>query len=86
MPVGPVRGPPSSAAVPGRADALELEHATPVSELLEVVLGSGTVTVCTQCAQRRGLTEADLLPGVRIAGAATFVEEVTEDGVQALVY
>jgi predicted peroxiredoxin len=28
----------------------------------------------------------DLVEGVRIAGAATFAEEVLADGVQALVY
>src|SRR5690554_4463503 len=56
-------------AVPGRAEELELEHAAPLAELLEVVLEGGAVTVCTQCAARRGLTAADLVPGVRIAGS-----------------
>ena len=44
------------------------------------------MTVCAQCAARRSLSEADLLPGVRIAGAAVFVEEVLAEGAQALVY
>jgi predicted peroxiredoxin len=44
------------------------------------------VTLCTQCAARRGITEEDLIDGVRIAGAATFVAEVTADETQALVY
>ena len=44
------------------------------------------MTLCTQCAGRRGITAETALPGVRIAGAATFVEEVTADDVQALVY
>jgi predicted peroxiredoxin len=44
------------------------------------------VTLCTQCAARRGIAEADLIDGVRIAGAATFVAEVTADETQALVY
>lgn len=73
-------------AVPGRAEELELEHAAPLAELLEVVLEGGAVTVCTQCAARRGLTAADLVPGVRIAGSAVFVEEVLAGGTQALVY
>jgi predicted peroxiredoxin len=47
---------------------------------------AGTVTVCGQCAARRDLTGADLLDGVVIRGAAAFVEEVTADGAQALVY
>jgi predicted peroxiredoxin len=50
------------------------------------VLGGGRVTVCTQCAARREITEEDLLPDVRIAGAAVFVEESLADGAQALVY
>lgn len=73
-------------AVPGRAAELVLPHATPVPELLATVLELGTVTVCGQCAARRELTEGDLLPGVRIAGAPVFVEESLRDGAQALVY
>jgi predicted peroxiredoxin len=73
-------------AVEGRAPELDLPHATPVGDLLAAVLAGGRVTVCTQCAQRRDITESDVLPGVRIAGAATFVEEVLAEGVQALVY
>ena len=53
---------------------------------MDGVLTSGTVTLCTQCAARRGITESDVLPGVRLAGAAAFVEEALADGMQALVY
>ena len=73
-------------AVPGRAADLRLELATPLAELLEVVLEGGRLTVCTQCAQRRGLVAADLVRGAVVAGAASFVEEALADGVQALVY
>jgi predicted peroxiredoxin len=73
-------------AAEGRAPDLGLEHAAPAAELLEAVRTGGRVTVCTQCAQRRDLTQDDLLPGVRIAGAQTFVEEALAKGVQALVY
>ncbi|WP_026124384.1 DsrE family protein [Nocardiopsis baichengensis] len=73
-------------AVPGRAEAFALPHAAPLADLLEGVLAAGTVTVCTQCAARRELTEDDLRPGVRIAGAPTFVEETLAEGAQALVY
>ncbi|PJJ70298.1 putative peroxiredoxin [Sediminihabitans luteus] len=72
--------------LPGRAAELELEHAVPLADLLEVVLAAGTLTVCTQCAARRGITEDDVMPGVRIAGAAVFVEESLRPGAQALVY
>lgn len=73
-------------AVPGRADDIALEHAASMAELVEAVLEGGTLTVCTQCAVRRGLTQEDLLPGVRIAGAPKFVEEIMTPGTQALVY
>lgn len=73
-------------AVPGRAEDFHLPLATPLADLLALVLASGTVTACTQCAGRRGIAEADVRPGVRIAGAAVFAEEVLADGAQALVY
>ena len=73
-------------ALPGRAAELVLEHATPLPDLIEVILAAGTVTVCTQCAARRGITEADVLPGIRIAGSALFTEEILRDDAQALVY
>lgn len=73
-------------AVPGRAAELDLPLATPLTDLLDTVLAAGSVTVCAQCAARRSLSTEDLLPGVRIAGAPAFVEEVVADGVQALVY
>ena len=72
--------------VPGRAEAFTLPHATPLADLLAAVLAGGRVTVCTQCAVRRGIDEADLLPGVRVAGSPSYVEEVLADDVQALVY
>lgn len=73
-------------SVPGRAEEFALDLATPLADLLAVVVEAGTVTVCTQCAARRGITEETLRPGVRIAGAAAFAEQVLGEGVQALVY
>jgi predicted peroxiredoxin len=73
-------------ALPGRADEFELPHSAPLSELLQTVLAGGSVTLCTQCAARRAITEDDVIKGMRIAGAQTFVAEVTADDVQALVY
>ena len=73
-------------AVPGRAEELELPQATPLAELRDSVLAGGTLTLCTQCAARRSIGESDLVPGVRIAGAASFVEEALADNAQALIY
>ena len=63
-----------------------LEHATSPDQLLAAVLAGGQVTVCSQCAARPDLREADLVAGARIAGAAAFTEEALREGVQALVY
>lgn len=70
----------------GRAEEFELPLAAPLADLRDAVLAGGQLTVCTQCADRRGITADDLLPGVRVAGAAVFTEEILGDGVQALVY
>jgi predicted peroxiredoxin len=73
-------------AVPGRAEEFSLPDAAPLADLRDAVLADGLLTVCSQCAARRDLSEADLLPGTLIRGAAAFVEEVLQDGAQALVY
>jgi predicted peroxiredoxin len=73
-------------ALPGRAAEFSLPHSAPLPDLLDAVLAAGRVTVCTQCAARRDITPEAVLPGVRIAGAALFVEESLADGAQALVY
>jgi len=73
-------------AVPGRAEAFELPQAAPLPDLLAAVIEGGLLTVCTQCAKRRALEQADLLDGVRVAGAPAFTEEILADGVQAIVY
>ena len=72
--------------LPGRAEDFSLPHAAPLADLLAGVLAAGTVTVCTQCAARRDITPDDLIAGIRISGAATFVAEIMADNAQALVY
>ncbi|MBO4162256.1 MULTISPECIES: DsrE family protein [Micromonospora] len=73
-------------AVPGRAEQFTLPHSAPLADLLGVILATGQVTACTQCVARRDIGPDDVLPGVRIAGAAVFVEEAMAEGAQALVY
>ena len=72
------------------AEGFRLAHATDPLDLLGAVLeagpGEGRVTVCTQCAARRGLEQDDLLGQVRIAGAAVFVSEALDPATTALVY
>jgi predicted peroxiredoxin len=73
-------------ALPGRAADFSLPHAAPLEDLLTAVLAAGTITVCSQCAARRDISPDDVITGIRIAGAATFVAEIMTAGTQALVY
>jgi predicted peroxiredoxin len=73
-------------ALPGRAGTFQLPHSAPLQDLLAAVLAGGHVTLCTQCAARRDITADDVIAGVRIAGAAAFVEECLAEDAQALVY
>src|SRR3954462_679774 len=70
-------------AVAGHAEAFVLPHSAPLHELRDAILAGGRLTLCTQCAARRSITEADVLPGVRLAGATSFVDEVLGEDVQA---
>lgn len=73
-------------ALPGRAGEFTLAHAAALNDLLDAVLAEGSVTLCSQCAQRRDISPSDVIDGIRIAGAASFVEEILGAEVQALVY
>jgi predicted peroxiredoxin len=73
-------------ARPGIPEQLEVAEAPPIGDLLESIYDIGTVTVCTPCATRRGLTQGDFRPGTRLAGSAAFVELATAEGATALVY
>jgi predicted peroxiredoxin len=73
-------------AVPGRAEAFSLPHSAPLAELRDAVLEGGRLTVCSQCAARRGIEPAHLVDGAVIRGSASFVDEILAAGVQALVY
>ena len=73
-------------ALPGKAEAFSLPHSAPLHELLAALIENATVTLCTQCAVRRNINDGDQITGIRIAGSATFVEEITNESTQALVY
>lgn len=72
--------------LPGKAEEFTLEHAASLSELRNQILEMGKIKICTQCAKRRGITEKDLIPGIEIAGASTFVADVLAPNAKALVY
>ena len=73
-------------ALSGKIEEIQLPHSPDLGELFRLVIEGGTVTLCTQCATRRGIEERDVIEGISIKGSATFVEEITAEGVQALVY
>src|SRR5689334_24104677 len=56
-------------ALPGRAAEFDLAHAAPLPDLLDLLVTTGRVTLCTQCAARREIGPADVVTGIRIAGA-----------------
>ena len=73
-------------ALPGRCEEFVLPNSAPLAELRDALLASGSITLCSQCAVRRNITESDLIPGVVIKGAASFVQEIMQSGTQALIY
>jgi len=73
-------------ALAGRAEDFELPHASPLAQLRDAVLDGGTLTVCTQCAAQRSIEPGDVIDGIRVAGSASFVDEVLRPDTQALVY
>jgi predicted peroxiredoxin len=73
-------------ALPGRCEEFVLPHSAPLHQLRDIILESGAITLCTQCAARRAITEIDLIPGITIKGSASFVLEIMEENVQTLVY
>jgi len=73
-------------ALPGKAEEFSLPHATALAQLRDQIIEGGRITLCTQCAQRRDINSGDLLPGITIAGSASFLAEIMEPDTQALVY
>ncbi len=76
-------GPATLFAVVGREPVVDLEYAP---EPVQALAAVGSVNVCSQCAARRGLTDADLRSGARIRGATALVEALLSDDTQALTY
>lgn len=73
-------------ALPGNCEAFQLPYSAPLNELRDAILAGGSITLCTQCAARRNISEADLITGIVIKGSASFVAEIMAPGVQALIY
>ena len=73
-------------AIAGKAEEFVLPHSAPLADMLAAIIAGGNVTLCTQCAVRRGIKDGDQINGIVIAGAASFVEEILAPDVQALIY
>ena len=73
-------------ALPGKAEEFELPHSAPLADQLAALISGARVVLCSQCAVRRNINDGDQIKGVVIEGAASFVEEITRESTQALVY
>lgn len=68
-------------AARGVAEEIHEEGFAPLAELVgNFVKAGGKVFVCSPCAKKRAITEADLIPGAIIVGGAKLVEFLTTDG------
>jgi predicted peroxiredoxin len=73
-------------ALPGKAAEFELPHAAPLADQLGALVSGARVVLCSQCAVRRNINDGDQIKGIVIEGAASFVEEITRESTQAIVY
>ena len=73
-------------ALAGRAEEFALPHAAPLADQLAALVSGARVVLCSQCAVRRNINDGDQIQGILIEGAASFVEEITRESTQALVY
>jgi predicted peroxiredoxin len=66
----------------GYAETVAADGFPGLAELLaSFVEAGGEIWGCSACTTPRGITEADLVPGARIVGAATIVAAVAEGAV-----
>jgi uncharacterized protein len=73
-------------ATKGYAEGLQAHGFDPLSKLVnDVIEGGGKVWLCGSCAKPRGITEADLVPGAQIVGAASAIEQMV-NGAQTLSF
>jgi predicted peroxiredoxin len=64
-------------ATRGYAETVLADGFPKLAELLpSFVQGGGAIWACSACTTPRGITEADLVPGATIVGAAAIVEAV----------
>lgn len=70
----------------GYADGLQADGFPPLGKAIsQFVQNGGHLWVCGACAKPRGITEADLVPGAKIIGAATAIEALV-NGAESLSF
>jgi len=70
----------------GYADGLQVDGFPPLREAIgQFVQSGGQLWVCGACAKPRGITEADLVGGAKIIGAATAIEALV-NGAKSLSF
>lgn len=71
-------------ATKGYADGLQANGFAPLDELIQqFIAAGGRIWVCGACAKPRNISQADLIEGAEIIGAATAVEALV-NGAQTL--
>jgi predicted peroxiredoxin len=73
-------------SLPGKAEEFELPHAASLADQLNALVSGARVVLCSQCAVRRNINDGDQINGIVIEGATSFVEEITRESTQAIVY
>ena len=70
----------------GEPDKIHEDGFAPLAELMAgFVEAGGKIIVCSPCAKKRGISEADLVPGAVIAGGAAVVALMVA-GAQTISY
>ncbi len=61
----------------GGAEGVVSKSLTPLADLMrEFLANGGKVWLCGACTKPRGITEAEIAPGVTIVGAAAIIEAI----------
>ena len=67
---------------PGGVDGVAVDGMPTLRDLLDQLLAAGgELWLCSACVGRRGITEADLIDGARIVGAAELVATIADGAV-----
>lgn len=73
-------------ATKGYAEQVNKEGFTPLKEIMNsFIANGGRIWACGACTKPRGISEADLIEGVKIVTAANLVEELVNGAISCTV-